>query len=236
MRAVTESILRICFLKDLTPSLKSEAEYSSYQSCSWQDSKPSSTVQDTMISMNIIPINFFVARSSAFLLPPSLSLTTHPIQLTNSSDVPSTNGSHLPLNGTRLKCTPGYYGTDLDWNSCEAAWDKMPRSRAAKTYVSRNLRNPITSAIRLPLRYLSDDGACAIDVDQKRTASRHISDITTPNTLANRAADVIVGCVHSRRWGGYVQNFCMCKFFYLALDGFLLGVGHRIQQSDNRFC
>ena len=222
--------------RNLTPSLKSEAEYLSCQSCSWENPIFSS-MQQTMISMFVIPIVFFVARCSAFLLPPSLSLTTHPIPLTNSSsEISSTNGSIFSLNETRLKCHPSYYGRDLDMKSCESALDKMPRSRAAMTYVSRTYTTPIAGAIRLPLRYLSDDGACAIDVDQKRRTFGAISDFTTPNTLADRAADILKDCVHSKQWGGNVSGFCMCKFFHLALGGFLVGVDHRGQQFDNRFC
>lgn len=58
------------------------------------------------------------------------------------------------------------HGEDVQQESCEGALAKMPHGDGPQTYVPRHPISPPAppNSVKTPIRYLSDDGLCAIDV------------------------------------------------------------------------
>ena len=105
----------------------------------------------------------FAILTSALSLPPSLSLVSP-----NSTGISSYNNQTLP-NLTRdptLRCDPRY-GKDVSVASCRNALQKIPRSSESHPFARRfgrgRKKEPAPSdQMTTPIRYLSDDGICAI--------------------------------------------------------------------------
>ena len=100
-------------------------------------------------------------------------------------------------------CEPNYYGPDLDLASCVDALEKMNNSSIVQTYTSRRVILP--SEIHLPIRYLSDNGICAIDINI-REGFQVQADITSGEALVNATTAVIRTCV-AKNEGGVASGF-----------------------------
>lgn len=89
-------------------------------------------------------------------------------------------------------------GTDLHGASCRNAWEKIERSK--KKVVFRDRKDILTPDIPLPVRFLSDDGFCSIDVDFLGDEDPHESDW---ETVSEVAGEILVKCVYSTAIGGW---------------------------------
>ena len=157
------------------------------------------------LTILLVAISACNARSS-LTLPNLLPLTLSNLNLSNDSLPRFHNSSSLGTDRSRIYCSAQQYGSNLSWDSCVQAWEKMPQSSIQQAYVARtrNRRN----GIRLPLRYLSDDAACAITINQKKKASPGRADVSTDSGIAGAAVEVLERCVKESKVGGYVTNFC----------------------------
>lgn len=145
----------------------------------------------------IVPL-IFVALTSAVSLPPSILLLQN---LTHTAD--TLNGTFPDLTAGRLSCRT-IRGTSLQEDSCRNALDKMDLSSTkAETFIPRSISG-VTDRVRVPLRYLSDDGTCAIDVFFHRASE---GDVTTWAVISDRARTILEKCVISLQKGGSMTHF-----------------------------
>ena len=102
----------------------------------------------------------FIASTSPFSLPPSLSLI-----VPNSSNLNSyTDGSFSNLTSkTGIVCSITQ-GKEMSIDSCNNAWEKIqPTSHSQRFLPRKTDAGEVTNDdVIMPLRYLSDDGICAI--------------------------------------------------------------------------
>lgn len=140
--------------------------------------------------------------SSAILLSPPLILAQ---SAANVSISLHGNTSTVGAHPSKIYCGPLAYGSNLDIESCLQAWEKMPRSSISHTYTPRWHQMP--GNILLPLRYLSDDGACAIDVDQRTGSFAAEVDVSTDDAIVAHTTELLEKCVRNRGFGGYVGGF-----------------------------
>ncbi|KAL8788881.1 MAG: hypothetical protein Q9195_007095 [Heterodermia aff. obscurata] len=105
------------------------------------------------------------------------------------------------LRSGEIQCNDQRLGRGLNKRSCWNAWDKMPRSPSQHEmlprFVGRHGGFPTLS--KLPIRYLSDDGLCAIDV---RLPAGSKGDTTTDRAIAGAARSVLFECVEDHGSGG----------------------------------
>lgn len=106
---------------------------------------------------------------------------------------------------TQIKCGGEPFDLTPDIASCTQALEKMPRSDQRRTYGARSARAKYKVA--LPLRYLSDDGLCAIDVNQITNLVGKVGDITSDLTIAASAGALLTRCVAQNKVGGTVFGF-----------------------------
>lgn len=151
----------------------------------------------TVISAMLICI------TSAISIPPPLVLGQNAF---NDNVDLHENVSSVGARNSRTMCYPSRYGSNLNKDSCIQAWEKMPHSYIPQAYTSRQ-QEISPGKVLLPLRYLSDDGTCANDVEQKLNTPIATVDVTTNDTIVAHAADLVEKCVQMRASGGYVGYF-----------------------------
>lgn len=134
----------------------------------------------------------------ALSLPPLDSISqnsNHPI------DLPMTPS--LNLTAGRNHCTT-LYGKDLSPVSCENAWDKVSRSTTPQTYRTQWHGKTQLPNIVIPIRFLSDDGLCAIDITNTKG---RVGDISTGLEISQKARQLLDDCVYDKRRGGSITGF-----------------------------
>lgn len=115
------------------------------------------------------------------------------------------------VNSTFLKVSMGMpfcrtsYGSEVELASCTNAWQKIPRDSESRLY---GLRADIAAGahvdVGLPLRYLSDDGLCAIDIRAKNEYDPVLkeADLADNINVSQAAKEVLDRCVQRLRIGG----------------------------------
>ena len=102
----------------------------------------------------------FVILTSAFTLGPSLSLINP-----NATDISNYNNQTFPSlpSPSGITCTK-VYGQNLDFASCRNALEKIHRSSQSHRFTQRLKlgEKPTANQIETPIRYLSDNGICAV--------------------------------------------------------------------------
>ncbi|KAI4251262.1 MAG: hypothetical protein LQ352_004958 [Teloschistes flavicans] len=91
----------------------------------------------------------------------------------------------------KVHCTPNTTVESLSMYSCNNAWHKIVRSVTPVIYSQR----PGTGKagdVSLPVRYLSDDGRCAIDIN---VASGKHGDVATGLGIARAASEIFRTCL-----------------------------------------
>ena len=78
----------------------------------------------------------------------------------------------------------------------------MPRSSAEQLYV-RKITAETPEGIQLPIRYLSDDGECAIDVDYYRDAPVSVEAKSSDYAIRSWASNILQDCVSPLGQGGF---------------------------------
>ena len=135
-------------------------------------------------------------------LPPSLSLLRPSITaLSNSTDpAVSLNGTVVTLPYIQPFCSMSRaHGFDMSEASCRNAWQKIDRSTNTQFFRPRRHNAGLVT----PIRFLSDDGICAIDVELKPSA---IGDTSTWFIISSYAEVILDECV-AREKGGAIHDF-----------------------------
>ena len=115
----------------------------------------------------------------------------------------------LGLYASKIMCSKAHQGANPSIESCYQAWRKMPYSRDIKEYTRRSTTSvPEVGEVTLPIRYLSDDGLCAIDVTVDRNAAA-IRDRTSELRIQGVTEDLLRKCVIGSRTGGVALKFSM---------------------------
>ncbi|KAL9074997.1 MAG: hypothetical protein Q9161_001928 [Pseudevernia consocians] len=137
----------------------------------------------------------------------SLSFPTSSITPPPPSDdtIPSLNTSSS-LAAAKIVCDGVRYGRNLRIASCLDAYNRMDNSPVPKTYGERNAEAPgsTTWDANLPLRILSSDALCALDISHSAASP---SDTITPSLLRTHARSLLAVCVQgSPSLGGIASN------------------------------
>ncbi|KAM0796877.1 hypothetical protein BDR22DRAFT_975776 [Usnea florida] len=115
----------------------------------------------------------------------------------------------------KYTCDGTRYGRGLNLDSCLNAWRRMDDTTVSKSYGERDSDDPGSTDwdANLPLRILSYDGRCAIDVSH---SARSPSDTIAPSYLKSYARTLISICLQpsssppptspSASVGGIVSN------------------------------
>lgn len=153
------------------------------------------------------------------LFIPSVSaLTTpRPILISNNQTMAgehSTNNTSNPTGPNYLACRTNIEGIKLG-DSCANAWAKIPRTTSENVYVSRREKPPAASDIVVPIRYLSDDSLCAIDIRaRERDTVPDPGDIAQSIDISDVADLIIKKCVERSGRGGISSGFSKRIIFY----------------------
>lgn len=144
-------------------------------------------------------------------IPAISGLTTpRPILLSNNLTIAgehSINSTTNPTGPNYLACRRNPDGIKLG-KSCVNAWAKIPRTTLENVYVTRRGNLPAASDIVVPIRYLSDDGLCAIDVRaRERDTVPDPGDIARSIDISDAADAIIKACVERSGRGGYSSGF-----------------------------
>ena len=150
-----------------------------------------------------LPILLYVTSGFSASLPPSLAiLTPSSTTLSNSTDAISINGTVRTPPPIQPFCTrTGAPSFGMSEASCTNAWQKIDRSTT--THVFRPRRPLHEDGFVTPIRYLSDDGICAIDVqlDSGREDSSSTFEISW------YAKMILDACVTKLGKGGSIRGF-----------------------------
>lgn len=158
-----------------------------------------------------IVVLIFICSVSALSLPPANLISNNSLTYGSPPDLRSGRPARVP---GEPYCVKSVYGTDLILPSCDNAWTKIERSTESKRYVRGHFAGAQPSDFRVPLRYLSDDGRCAIDVELQKfpeTGGRYGWDISTGRMISDKAEALLAACVRPKRIGGTVVKFSECK-------------------------
>ena len=150
------------------------------------------------------PILLYVTSGFSASLPPSLALFTPSITtLSNSTDLAvSLNGTVRTPPPIQPFCTrTGAPSFGMSEASCTNAWEKIDRSTTTHVFRPRG-RGPQEDFVT-PIRYLSDDGICAIDV---QLASER-EDSSSSFVISWYAKMIVDACVTGLGKGGSVRGF-----------------------------
>ena len=106
-----------------------------------------------------------------------------------------------------IHCDSGRYGRGLSKSSCENAWEKMSRTGNPQELFPRPRGSEPTMppVWRVLIRYLSDDGLCAIDVELTHYSKGDITGMTE---------SIFSKCVEGMGQGG--GAIAPCKSIILA--------------------
>ena len=88
--------------------------------------------------------------------------------------------------------------------SCENALDKIGLSSVPQNFHSQGSSIPGSLMRKLPLRWLSDDGICAIQV---QPAKGFVGDISTDGEISANAQWILDLCVRQKQRGGLLMDF-----------------------------
>lgn len=138
---------------------------------------------------------FPLLLSAFFCLSVTLASTLSTPQSISPQYSNTTGNLRLP----EPTCTIKFgHGEDLPINSCRDALSDMDRSVNWKQYIPRQ-RSPEPNQVPMPIRYLSSDGRCAIDIALREGSS---GDATSGDNLHYAANKIIDECVIGRGRGG----------------------------------
>ena len=113
------------------------------------------------------------------------------------------------------------YGFGLDVASCKNAWEKMPRDSEVYFYKVRERTGAgVDVGVGLPVRFLSDDGLCAIDIRAKAGPDQQlaVSGDSARNIDVSEATKVVLDdCVSISHIGGHVTGFSNRDFLSVVV-------------------
>ena len=179
---------------------------------------------------------FLITISNGARLPLSQSLTAN-----STGD----DEAYLEFVSARIpnrqSCSGLYFGAGLQSASCFQAWQQMPRSNFVQSYGGRPPRGERQlKDVELPLRYLSDDGLCAIDVNQKRHLVGREGDWTTDAVISDNAKLVLDHCVGqgAQGVGGMIKDFSQCSLVPVTALQVLVGlaVAYVVLKAKHHLC
>lgn len=131
----------------------------------------------------------------------TLALPLLVLQKQNSTDL-----NTRPVNPvTVFPSCNAFFGRDLSIESCLNAWGKIDRLAPPQAYGPRPgfPSRPTPGVLALPVRYLSDDGLCSIDL-QKDT--RKMGDVVSSLLISQEARSIIDECVQYSKRGGTIHG------------------------------
>ena len=138
---------------------------------------------------------FNAVIASSLSLPISNNKTS-----SDSPWFPNTSVGNLTADG--VWCS-AHHGDSMKLASCSNAWAKIDASSLPMEFRTRSRTVESPASSRLPLRWLSDDGICAIDVHAVGGSS---GDISTGDQISEQAMRILHQCVVGRHMGGSVQG------------------------------
>lgn len=157
----------------------------------------------------ILSTFFLILEVSFSLLLPISGLNDSKTGLQDDTVSHARPGNDTLLSSVR--CAGSAAGFDLSMNSCVNAWRKMGRSSDQHRLFPRPVGffPSIPLKWRIPIRYLSDDGLCAIDVDLAKNSK---GDTTSDGDIARIAEAILYQCVETLGESGSSEVPCKSDF------------------------
>ena len=150
-----------------------------------------------LILFPILVLSFLTICCCSALILPQLPSTLPLLNDTSNLTIPLTqNGSNYQLGVIRYQCQAARFGSNLNTESCWEAFGKMPAGPSMEdmhTYAPRD--SQLRSDVKLPLRYLSDDGECAIDIGYNGPNQAPSVDETSDAVLEYNVGRLMTECV-----------------------------------------
>ena len=140
-------------------------------------------------------------------LPPVIQLTNSTPAVTGPFEAASYNFTTGPASRPTIRCSRVDYGSNLNVHSCRNVLDKMGNSNEMKSYGPRYLRKHSEFQVTLPIRYLSDDGRCAVDVNFIGSGSHNNGDVSSEFAIKTAAEEIMIRCVVGKA-GGIGREIC----------------------------
>ena len=157
-----------------------------------------------------------IAVASSLISTFALSLSPFIPTFQNSTSLGALS-PNLPRSGN-IACSGRFYGYGLNPESCENAWEKIRQTTAIHYYHNRPSSGSVKPPdIALPVRYLSDDGICAIDIKSPKVGKS--GDSTNGLQIAENAELLLNRCVKLQRRGGSIASFSMSTLYLRLLRG-----------------
>lgn len=164
------------------------------------------------LSVNAILVFLLFRLASTFSLASRdlvLENLSNSTNLYRPSSQSSSNGTAVKLGDDKgtLTCLSGIHSPPLSLRSCQNAWEKISPfgKEGEEVYFRHRHEKPPASQVTLPIRWLSDDGECAIDLTL--APGRKNFDYTSGDQIAGFAKYVLEECVESTERGGYLVDF-----------------------------
>ena len=156
--------------------------------------------------------------NTALILPQLPSLSTLSNSTSNLTLPLAQNETSPELGEVRFQCQPKRFGTGLNPESCRQAQAKMPNVPFLEdlhTYAPRGSR--LISDVKLPLRYLSDDGQCAIDIGYNGPGRTASVDETSDAVLQDCVTRLLEKCEGVGSSVSKFSTFCLVSSMCRAL-------------------
>ena len=158
--------------------------------------------------MNVLWESVFWSTVYALLLPP---VQVHDRKATIDLDLTNATNTTRSTTAPTKKACRSAFGLELNAYSCKNAWGKMPLDSEVYIYETReSIAAGTHFGVGLPVRFLSDDGLCAIDILVKEVSERQFatSGDSARNIDVSKAAKAVLDdCVSIKRRGGLVTGF-----------------------------
>ncbi|KAM0801787.1 hypothetical protein BDR22DRAFT_167879 [Usnea florida] len=152
-------------------------------------------------------LSFSTSQASARNLPPTVNLI---------------NTTLLNVSLGEPSCLTKY-GVGVQSASCMNAWQQIPRDSELRLYGLReDFRAGAHVDVGLPLRYLSGDGLCAIDIRSKSDNDPQLktADLAKNSEVSQAAKVVLDRCVREQRIGGSVLGFSRRNLLVLVMRSY----------------
>ena len=153
-------------------------------------------------------LSFLTSQAIARNLPPTVNLI---------------NSTFLNVSSGEPYYCRSNYGVGVLSASCMNAWQQIPRDSEPRLY---GLRADFAAGahvdVGLPLRYLSDDGLCAIDIRSKydNDPELKMADLAKNIEVSQAAKVVLDRCVREQRMGGSISGFSRRNLLVLVMTSY----------------
>ena len=150
-----------------------------------------------LIYCQVLTLAIALTIPDSFLLSPNISDLVSDFDGITSNQSTNFSAAYAPV-------CDSHFGIGLKQTSCVNAWQKINRTTTKETFRTR--KGVLTEDTPLPVRYLSDDGLCAIDLFDVLELNRgNLEDTTDSLTISEQAGVILAKCAIQKGIGGGIR-------------------------------